>query len=198
MREATERGRAGTGDNQDGNADMAAPTSQAFSERLVGQLTDFGASPQVFESSPQLAQGLIAVGRWSLLALIPLGLLALAVLAALAVRRYLLRRPPVLRADPLADLSDLSGLSPRDTVLAAYGRLLRALERLGHPRQEYLTPYETLDSLPVRLQELRDPARSLTDLYVKAAYSGEDVAPEEGGRAVAVLRGMKGSRRIDE
>jgi hypothetical protein len=178
---------------------MAAPTSQAYSERLVGQLTDFGAVPPIFsESSSQLAQGLVTVGRWSLLLLIPPGLLTLAVLAALAVRRYLLRRPPVLRADPLADLSDLGGLSPRDTVLAAYGRLLRALERLGHPRPERLTPYETLDGLPVRLQELRDPARSLTDLYVKAAYSGEAVAPEEGGQAVAVLRGLKGSRRIDE
>lgn len=191
MREATERGTAGTGDNQDGNADMTTPTSQAFSERLVGQLTDFGASPPVFESSPELARGLVTVGRWSLLLLIPLGLLALAVLAVLAVRRDLLRRPPVLRADPLADLSDLGGLSPRDTVLAAYGRLLRALERLGHPRPERLTPYETLDSLPVRLQALRDPARSLTDLYVKAAYSGEAVAPEEGGRAVAVLRDVR-------
>ena len=191
MREATKRGTAGSGDNQDGNAEMAAPTSQATSERLVGQLTDFGASPPVFESTPELARGLVTVGRWSLLLLIPLGLLALAVLAVLAVRRDLLRRPPVLRADPLADLSDFSGLSPRDTVLAAYGRLLRALERLGHPRPERLTPYETLDTLPVRLQALRDPARSLTDLYVKAAYSGEAVAPEEGGRAVAVLRDVR-------
>ena len=190
MREATERGTAGSGDNQDGNADMATPTSQATSERLVGQLTDFGASPPVFESTPQLARGLVTVGRWSLLLLIPLGLLALAVLAALAVRRGL-RRPPILRADPLADLSDFSGLSPRDTVLAAYGRLLRALERLGHPRPDCLTPYETLEGLPVRLQELRDPARSLTDLYVKAAYSGEAVASEEGGRAVAVLREVR-------
>lgn len=184
LREATERGMAGTGDNQDGNEEMAAPTTQAHSGRLVGQPTDFGASPPALGPLPRLTRGLVTTGRWFLLLLIPLALLALAVLAAW---RFLRRSPPAPRAGPLAGLPDLGSLSPRDAVLAAYGRLLRALERLGHPRPESRTPYEILDSLPPQLRALQAPARALTELYVKAAYSGDDLVVEERARAVAAL-----------
>ncbi|MFL6196452.1 MAG: DUF4129 domain-containing protein [Thermoanaerobaculia bacterium] len=94
-------------------------------------------------------------------------------------------------ADPLARLEELAGLPPRESVLAAYQRFLILLERLGSPRPEKATPYEVMYGLPAGLRLLEDPVRTLTELYVHAAYSGEP--PEHGAReqAISALVGMR-------
>jgi hypothetical protein len=71
-------------------------------------------------------------------------------------------------------------------------RFLTLLERLGHSRPERATPYEVLDSLPADLQWLEAPARTLTDLYVLAAYSAEPVERGAGDEAVRALREIRG------
>jgi len=96
--------------------------------------------------------------------------------------------------DPLADLEGLSLLPPREAVLAAYQRFLAHLDRLGHPRPEKATPYELLNAFPPSLGSLKDPARTLTELYVQAAYAAEPVEPGAGQRAITALVGIRGLR----
>jgi hypothetical protein len=97
-------------------------------------------------------------------------------------------------ADPLANLEALAGLPPREAVLAAYLRFLDFLESLGSPRPAKATPYEVLYSLPASLRYLEDPARTLTELYVQAAYAAEPVEHDAGQRAIVTLKGMRGLR----
>ncbi|MFL6232268.1 MAG: DUF4129 domain-containing protein [Thermoanaerobaculia bacterium] len=160
---------------------------------------------------------LAAAGRWLI---IPLVLaLALAGLWALArlwpqlagwrsrmaerwrnlLRRFagLFKRRPkrtARTADPLADLEGLALLPPREAVLAAYLRFLDFLESLGAPRPAKSTPYEVLYGLPASLRYLEDPARTLTELYVQAAYAAEPVEHDAGQRAIVTLKGMRGLR----
>jgi Domain of unknown function (DUF4129) len=94
--------------------------------------------------------------------------------------------------DPLADLEKLEGLPPRDAILSAYHRFLALLESRGYPRPAKSTPYEVLNALPFDFRGLADPARSLTELYVRAAYSGEPVEPGAGQQAIFILKGMRG------
>ncbi len=54
------------------------------------------------------------------------------------------------------------------------------------------TPYEVLNALPFDFRSLADPARSLTELYVQAAYSGEPVEPGAREQAIFILKGMRG------
>lgn len=117
--------------------------------------------------------------------------------ALLARLAGLFTRPPrkvqeAAGPDPLADLEDLDALPPREAVLAAYQRFLALLNFLGHPRPERTTPYELLQVLPRHLRRLEDPARSLTDLYVQAAYAAEPVEHGAREQAILSLRGMKG------
>lgn len=95
-------------------------------------------------------------------------------------------------ADPLAGLDALSERPSREAVLAAYHRFLVLLESLGHVRPARETPYETLEGLPPHLQPLEGPARTLTDLYVLAAYAAEPVERGDRDRAIRVLREMRG------
>lgn len=94
--------------------------------------------------------------------------------------------------DPLAGLEELDGLPPRESVLAAYQRFLLLLDRLGSPRPGKDTPYDLLNHLPRDLRLLEDPARTLTELYVRAAYSSEPVEHGARERAVTALKGMQG------
>jgi hypothetical protein len=78
--------------------------------------------------------------------------------------------------DPFAGLAALAALPPRDAVLAAYARLLLALDNAGHSRPERATPYEHLSALPARLRPVSKPAQALTELYVLAAYGDEELS----------------------
>jgi hypothetical protein len=100
-------------------------------------------------------------------------------------------RRPTRKADPLADLEPLALLPPREAVLAAYLRFLDFLESLGSPRPAKATPYEVLHGLPASLRYLEDPARTLTELYVQAAYAAEPVGHDAGRRAIVTLKGMR-------
>jgi len=161
-----------------------------------------------------LVRTLATMGKWLLVPLILV--LALAGLWALArlwpqlagwrsrmadrwrnlLRRFaglLKRRPkrPARKIDPLANLEALALLPPREAVLAAYLRFLDFLESLGSPRPAKSTPYEVLYGLPVSLRYLEDPARTLTELYVQAAYAAEPVEHDAGRRAIVTLKGMR-------
>ncbi|HEY0553070.1 MAG TPA: DUF4129 domain-containing protein [Thermoanaerobaculia bacterium] len=94
--------------------------------------------------------------------------------------------------DPLANLEALALLPPRDAVLAAYHRFLALLESRGYPRPAKSTPYEILNALPFDFRALADPVKTLTDLYVEAAYSAEPVGHDAGQRAILILKGMRG------
>jgi Domain of unknown function (DUF4129) len=104
--------------------------------------------------------------------------------------KYRPRRPPQ-KVDPLANLEALALLSPREAVLAAYLRFLDFLESLGSPRPAKSTPYEVLHGLPANLRYLEDPARTLTELYVQAAYAAEPVGHDAGQRAIVTLKGLR-------
>ena len=149
-----------------------------------------------------LVLALIVGAFWALLRLWPLlggwwgGLtdrlrVLLARLAALFTRAPR-KTQEAVGPDPLADLEDLDVLPPREAVLAAYQRFLALLNFLGHPRPEKTTPYELLQVLPRHLRRLEDPARSLTDLYVQAAYAAEPVEHGAREQAILTLRGMRG------
>ncbi len=186
-------------------------------EEAQGERDIRDASAALPGAAASLIRTLAAAGRWLI---VPLALaLALAGLWAL-VRlwpqlagwrsrmagrwRNLLRRfaglfkPRPKRAartaDPLADLEALAGLPPREAVLAAYLRFLGFLESLGYPRPAKSTPYEVLYGLPASPRYLEDPARTLTELYVQAAYAAEPVEQNAGQRALVTLKGMRGLR----
>jgi uncharacterized protein DUF4129 len=103
-------------------------------------------------------------------------------------------RRPAQRVDPLANLEALALLPPREAVLAAYLRFLEFLESLGSSRPAKATPYEVLHGLPANLRYLEDPARTLTELYVQAAYAAEPIEHDAGQRAIVTLKGMRGLR----
>ncbi len=90
-------------------------------------------------------------------------------------------------SDPFANLGELHQGDPKDGVLAAYGRLLGVYDLIGHPRPERRTPYELLASLPARLRPLDGPAKALTEVYVKAAYSHSPVNAADRQGAITAL-----------
>ncbi len=167
---------------------------------------------RIFKSSrgpANLPGWLAAAGKWLLIPLI-LPLVALGIWGLvrrwprLAGRRKkvagrwrslldrlsgLLPRPR--RRDPLAGLDDLLERPSREAVLATYHRFLILLESLGHTRPERATPYEILDGLPPHLEHLEGPARTLTDLYVLAAYSAEPVEHGARERAITALQEIR-------
>lgn len=104
------------------------------------------------------------------------------------------RRPSRPAADPLTGLEALLDLPSREAVLAAYHRFLALLEGLGHNRSEKATPYEILNGLPQYLHPLEASARTLTDLYVLAAYAAEPVEPGAREQAVTALQEIRGLR----
>jgi len=166
-------------------------------------------------TSPFLG-GLTSLGKWLLvpliLALVAAGLYALVRLAprlkgwagkaAERWRAFLARITERFRSrdprstskpgpDPLEHLDHLASLPAREAVLAAYHALLATCGRLGHPRPERSTPYEFLHALPSGLRSLESPARTLTDLYVNAAYGPGPVPPEDRDTALGALAIIK-------
>jgi hypothetical protein len=106
------------------------------------------------------------------------------------------RKPkPAPLADPFAGLDALAALPPNDAVLAAYPRLLAALDQAGHPRPERATPYEHLNALPARLKPLAAPVRELTDLYVLVAYGDGKATSGDRDRALGALAEIQGRLR---
>jgi len=106
------------------------------------------------------------------------------------------RKPrPAPVTDPFADLGSLNALPPREAILAAYARLLAALDQAGHPRAERTTPYEHLASLPARLKPLTAPARQVTDLYVVTAYGDGEPTVADREQAVSALAEIQGLLR---
>jgi hypothetical protein len=93
--------------------------------------------------------------------------------------------------DPLTGLDDLKDWPSREAVLETYHRFLALLESLGHSRPEKATPYEILGGLPPHLQPLEAPARTLTDLYVLAAYAPEPVEHGARDQAIGALEAIR-------
>lgn len=194
------------------SARRGSPSRQAEEGRGERGVRD--ASAALTGPAAALVRTLATVGKWLLvpliLALALAGLWALLQLwpqlagwrSRMADRwRNLLRRfagllkyrpkRPARKVDPLANLEPLALLPPREAVLAAYLRFLDFLESLGSPRPAKSTPYEVLHGLPASLRYLEDPARTLTELYVQAAYAAEPVEHDAGQRAIVTLKGMR-------
>ncbi len=94
------------------------------------------------------------------------------------------RKPP---ANPLAGIGALTGLPPNEAVINAYGRLLCVVHQLGYPRNSRDTPYDVLQTVQKRFRFLEDPARRLTTLYVRAAYSEQQLTDDDRQSAVSAL-----------
>ena len=213
---ATDRpGETGTGDNQtDGRQSSTTRPNLKEGDLQVGRRA---AAPQPQPATAEaafqdagLVQALSGLGRLLRIPLL-LGVLFLALLAVrrlgfalpgwrdlLARLRAWLRgrlperkpRPAPVR-DPFAGLGTLAALPPRDAVLAAYGRLLLALDQAGHPRPERTTPYEHLNALPRRLHSFATPARTLTDLYVVVAYGDGPAIEADRAGVIAALEEVR-------
>ncbi len=191
-RKAGSRGERGVGPTARTAVALGGPAGALLN--LLGALARWLIIPLVL--------ALVLAGLWALLRLWPhLGgwwkSLSDRLRALLARLAGLFTRPsrPLREAvgtDPLADLEGLDALPPREAVLAAYQRFLSLLSFLGHPRPERTTPYELLQALPRHLRRLEDPARSLTDLYVQAAYAAEPVEHGAREQAILTLKGMRG------
>ena len=93
--------------------------------------------------------------------------------------------------DPFADLDGLGARPAREAVVEAYLRSTVLLERLGHPRPPAATPYDLLGTLPDRLSSLSDPLADITGLYVRAAYSDQEMVAADRAGAVATLIAMR-------
>lgn len=212
LRTADRPGETGKGDSQSDGRQSSTAESAAAAEGDPGAVPE----PDPSISDPILpAAGLVSLlsGLGNLLR-IPL-IIAVVVLALLALRGFgfslprwgnllarlrdwLRRRRPKRKprpapvADPFADLGTLAALPPRDAVLAAYGRLLLALDQAGHPRPERATPYEHLGTLPRRLRDFAAPVQRLTDLYVVVAYGDGRATEEDRDGVIASLEEMRG------
>jgi hypothetical protein len=215
-------GKTGPGDNQtDGrrstNAKSNAPGDQQpqGSRRAPQQpdpdAEDGGEAAQAAASLIDALSGLGKLLRIPLLLGIPiLVLIALLRLHALLpswsnllarlrgwLSRFLPKRKPRTApvTDPFADLGSLAALPPPEAILAAYARLLAALDQAGHPRPERSTPYEHLAALPARLKPLAAPARRVTDLYVVTAYGNGKPTSADREQAVGALMEIHGLLR---
>jgi len=73
----------------------------------------------------------------------------------------------------------IEGQAPRETILLAYECLQGFFSLLGYKRPADNTPYEILRSLPRRFEFLKEPAVSITELYVQTAYSRKPVTSDE-------------------
>ena len=210
--EADRSGNLQTRPPDEGPSQRGSRSEQAQDARGERDVRD--ASAALTGPAAALVRTLATVGKWLLVPLILIfalaGLWALVQLwpqlagwrGRMADRwRNLLRRfaglfkyrpkRPARKTDPLANLESLALLPPREAVLAAYLRFLDFLESLGSPRPAKSTPYETLYGLPASLRYLEDPARTLTELYVQAAYAAEPVEHDAGQRAIVTLKGMR-------
>ncbi|MCP4148313.1 MAG: DUF4129 domain-containing protein [bacterium] len=76
-------------------------------------------------------------------------------------------------------------------MLTAYDCFVAFLERAGHVRQERLTPYEFLYSLPDRFSFLSDPAGVITGVYVGTAYSSDETTAGDSKKVLDALLKLK-------
>jgi hypothetical protein len=192
--------------NREGRIERGDPDARLRSRRG----SDFGEGP-----AGKLVGALSGIGRWLI---VPLVLAILAgglwtlwrlwpqleawrrrmgerwrdLLGWLARFRNRFRRPARVTLDPFDNLEALEPLASREAVLAAYQRFLALLELRGYARPPRSTPYEVLNALPFELRKTEEPARTLTELYVRAAYSDEPLEPGAGQAAVFCLKGMRG------
>jgi len=95
------------------------------------------------------------------------------------------------RKDLLKALRVIEGQAPRETILLAYECLQAFFYLLGHNRPADNTPYEIIRSLPRRFEFLKEPAASLTEMYVHTAYSRKPVTSQESGNALEQLYKVK-------
>jgi hypothetical protein len=217
LRATNEEGETGPGDNQSNGRQSSGARSDTKDAAPSGgrlsvpkrQISDTGAPLPV----PGTLVSLLSVLGKLLLIPLVLGILLAAFLALRHLRPSLPRwnslldrlrawlrgrRPtpkprPAPRTDPFAGLHTLATLPPRDAVLAAYGRLLLALDQAGHPRPERTAPYEHLSALPKRLQRIEAPARTLTDLYSLVAYGEGTPTDDDRRQVIAALEEARGS-----
>ncbi len=99
------------------------------------------------------------------------------------------RRGPTI--DPFAGIEALGSRPAREVVVEVYLRSTVLLERLGHPRPPAATPYDLLGSLPEGLAHLSDLLADITGLYVRAAYSDQEMHDEDREGAIATLVAMR-------
>ncbi len=95
------------------------------------------------------------------------------------------------RKDLLKALRVIEGQAPREMILLAYECLQAFFYLLGHKRPADNTPYEILRSLPRRFEFLKEPAVSLTELYVHTAYSRKPMTSQESRNALEQLYKVK-------
>jgi hypothetical protein len=95
------------------------------------------------------------------------------------------------RKDLLRALKVIEGQSPRETILLAYECLQAFFSLLGYKRPPDNTPFEILRSLPRRFEFLKEPAVSLTELYVQTAYSRKPMTSDEGRNALEQIYKVK-------
>ena len=143
---------------------------------------------------PASARGLPAGGEWLTSLLVAAALGAIAVWLIRGTRLGGHRRAPLatlaneLRAGAEEGLEELEAEpDPRRAVIAAYSRMLLALERSGLPR----APHETAPEFLARALDLaavaRAPALVLTDLFHLARFSQHPIDGAMKARAIAAL-----------
>jgi hypothetical protein len=214
-------GKTGPGENQsDGrrssNAKSDAPGEQPRGSRRAPQQRDLDAddSGDAVQAAATLVNALSGLGKLLRIPLL-LGIPILVLIALLRLRSLLpswsnllarlrgwlsrflpkTKPRPAPVTDPFADLGSLTALPPHEAILAAYARLLAALDQAGHSRPERSTPYEHLAALPARLKPLATPARRVTDLYVVTAYGNGKPTPADREQAVGALVEIQGLLR---
>jgi uncharacterized membrane protein YgcG len=90
-------------------------------------------------------------------------------------------------ADIFADRELAASLSPAQVVRHVYAAFQAFSDLIGYPRTDNQTPYEFARALPAYIGGMPRPdADDLTGLYVKAAYSPQQVGVEE----VELVRGI--------
>jgi hypothetical protein len=80
--------------------------------------------------------------------------------------------------NPFANKRLLEELSPKEVVEYAYTGLLDYAEYIRCPRKEHQTPYEYARLLPQPLEHLKEEVVSLTQLYVQASYTPQEITRE--------------------
>jgi len=78
-------------------------------------------------------------------------------------------------ANPMQDASLKARMNPKELVEYSYAALCALAYDMAVPRSTDQTPFEFIRSFPKPMDTLRDVARDLTNLYVLAAYSEEDI-----------------------
>ncbi len=86
------------------------------------------------------------------------------------------RAAAISQAGP--DFLHLRRLSARQRVLFFYQAFLRRGSESGLPRQAYQTPYEYLQTIRPGLSEVEPDLEGLTDAFIEARYTRQEVTPE--------------------